>query len=118
MAIRLYRAAFVALGLLVGAPLAPSAIASEQRDPAALLGAPLGEAALSGLRARGTTDEELPLGGAGTVGALTGNTAIGTTGSAVMDGSVLGNSGFTTVFQNTGNNVLFQNTTVVNIQVR
>ena len=103
---------------LAGAFAASPASASGPRDPTALLGAPLGEAALSGLRARGTGEEELPLGGAGNVGGLTGNTAAGTTGSAVMDGSVLGNSGFTTVFQNTGNNVLFQNTTVVNIRVQ
>jgi hypothetical protein len=114
----LHRAAVAALGFLAGAALAPSASADGPRDPAALLGAPLGEAALSGLRARGAGDEELPLGGAGNAGTLTGTNTGGTTGSAVMDGSVLGNSGFTTVFQNTGNNVLFQNTTVVNITVR
>jgi hypothetical protein len=103
---------------LAGIFAATPASADGPLDPAALLGAPLGQAALSDLRARGTGEEGLPLGGAGNVGGLTGNTAAGTTGTAVMEGSVLGNSGFTTVFQNTGNNVLFQNTTVVNITVR
>lgn len=110
---------FVAAVLGLAGAFAASPVSAESpRDPAALLGAPLGQAALSDLRARGTGDDGLPLGGAGNAGGLTGNTAAGTTGSAVMDGSVLGNTGFTTVFQNTGNNVLFQNTTVVNITVR
>ena len=47
--------------------------------------------------------------------ALAGCASTGATG---MQGSLNNNSGFTTVFQNTGNNVLFQSSTVVNITVR
>ena len=36
----------------------------------------------------------------------------------VADGSLTGNAGFTTVVQNTGNNVLIQNATIVNLQLQ
>ena len=42
-----------------------------------------------------------------------------TTGSNVIsDGAFAGSSGLSTVIQNTGNNVLIQNATIVNVQVR
>lgn len=45
----------------------------------------------------------------------THNIASGTTGSISTTDSVTGNNGLTTVIQNTGNNALFQTSTVVNI---
>jgi hypothetical protein len=42
-----------------------------------------------------------------------------TTGSnLVTDGSFVGASGFATAIQNTGNNVLIQNSTIINLQVK
>lgn len=42
-----------------------------------------------------------------------------TTGSnLVTDGSFVGASGFSTVIQNSGNNVLIQNSTILNLQVK
>ena len=42
-----------------------------------------------------------------------------TTGSNyVNDGSLAGASGFSTVVQNSGNNVLIQNATVINVKVQ
>ncbi|QID19707.1 hypothetical protein G3580_03705 [Nitrogeniibacter mangrovi] len=36
----------------------------------------------------------------------------------VSDGSLTGNAGFATVVQNTGNNVLIQNATIINLQLQ
>ena len=44
-----------------------------------------------------------------------GNSATGNTGSINTTNSVTGNTGLTTVIQNTGNNALFQTSTVVNV---
>ncbi len=44
-----------------------------------------------------------------------GNSATGNTGAINTTNSVTGNIGLTTVIQNTGNNSLFQTSTVVNI---
>jgi hypothetical protein len=48
------------------------------------------------------------------------NTALDSvTGSNyVTDGALTGNSGFSTVIQNSGNNVLIQNATILNLQVQ
>ena len=50
-------------------------------------------------------------------GALRGNSVVGTTetGTITTTGSINNNTGFTTVFQNSGNNSLFQQTTSINI---
>jgi hypothetical protein len=52
-------------------------------------------------------------------GALHGNAVTGTsdTGTITTTGSINNNTGFTTVFQNSGNNSLFQQTTSINITV-
>ena len=52
-------------------------------------------------------------------GALRGNSVIGTsdTGTITTSGSINNNSGFTTVFQNSGNNSLFQQSTSIYITV-
>ncbi len=53
-------------------------------------------------------------------GVVSQNAAIGvTTGSnLVSEGSFAGASGFSTVVQNSGNNVLIQNATIINLQVK
>lgn len=43
---------------------------------------------------------------------------LNTGSNLVTDGSFAGSSGFSTVVQNTGNNVLIQNSTIVNVQVQ
>lgn len=94
-------------------PPGASSVADESLG--ALFGAPVGTEELAGLRARGSDPIATTLNQAG----FSGNTATGaTSGDAAMNGSVSSNSGFTTVFQNTGNNVLFQNSTTVNITLR
>lgn len=52
-------------------------------------------------------------------GAVRGNAVIGPseTGSITTTGSINNNTGITTVFQNSGNNSLFQQTTSINITV-
>jgi hypothetical protein len=52
-------------------------------------------------------------------GALRGNSVTGTsdTGTITTTGSINNNSGFTTVFQNSGNNSLFQQSTSIYITV-
>jgi len=53
-------------------------------------------------------------------GVVSQNAAIGvTTGSnLVTEGSFAGAAGFATVVQNSGNNVLIQNATIINLQVK
>ncbi|MBV8937644.1 MAG: hypothetical protein JO095_17820 [Alphaproteobacteria bacterium] len=89
----------------------------------ALAGAVVPAAELGGQRARGIkitnvdTNYTVDSGAALSAGALKGNAVIGTsdTGTITTTGSINGNTGFTTVFQNTGNNSLFQQTTSINI---
>jgi hypothetical protein len=68
-------------------------------------------------QARGTTSYTFD--GALSNGVLGGNAVIGPsdTGSITTTGSINNNSGITTVFQNSGNNSLFQQTTSINITV-
>jgi len=98
----------------------PAAIAAEIEG----LGPAIAASELAVTRARGTdetTPETAPAVTEPSVNGatLTGNT-IGSaeTGVATIRDSINNNTGFTTVFQNTGNNVLFQSSTVVNITVR
>lgn len=51
---------------------------------------------------------------------VAGNAAIDvvTGGNALDAGSLVGNSGFSTVIQNSGNNVLIQNSLILNIQLQ
>lgn len=125
-----YRMARAVFGLALGfAALSMSAspgFAQTLRGPTApnaeveaaigtLFGTPLGSEELAVNRARGTD----PLATTLNQASFDGNTATGvSSGDAAMTGSVTSNSGFTTVFQNTGNNVLFQNSTTVNITLR
>jgi hypothetical protein len=87
----------------------------------ALAGTAVPAAELSRQHARGigtiNLDTNYTFDGALSNGALRGNTVIGPsdTGSISTTGSINNNTGITTVFQNSGNNSLFQQTTAINI---
>jgi hypothetical protein len=89
----------------------------------ALAGAAVPTAELSGQHARGTrninVDTNYTFDGALSNGSLKGNAVIGTsdTGMISTTNSINNNTGITTVFQNSGNNSLFQQTTSINITV-
>ena len=89
----------------------------------ALAGAAVPAAELSRQHARGinniNVDTNYTFDGALSNGALRGNAVIGPsdTGSITTTGSINNNTGITTVFQNSGNNSLFQQTTAINITV-
>jgi hypothetical protein len=91
----------------------------------ALTGAVVPNAELSAQHARGVqninidtnTSYTADTGSALSAGSLKNNSVIGTsdTGMITTTGSVNNNTGITTVFQNTGNNSLFQQTTSIYI---
>jgi hypothetical protein len=87
----------------------------------ALAGAAVPAAELSQQHAQGinniNVDTNYTFDGALSNGALRGNAVIGPsdTGSITTTGSINNNTGITTVFQNSGNNSLFQQTTSINI---
>jgi hypothetical protein len=89
----------------------------------ALAGAAVPVAELSRQHARGinniNVDTNYSFDGALSNGALRGNAVIGPsdTGGITTTGSINNNTGITTVFQNSGNNSLFQQTTAINITV-
>jgi hypothetical protein len=97
----------------------PSSILFELTDAA------VPTAELSGQHARGVkitnvdSNYTVDSGAALSNGALRGNSVVGTsdTGTITTTGSINGNNGFTTVFQNSGNNSLFQQTTAIYITV-
>jgi len=88
-----------------------------------LSGTALPAAELGRQQARGidniNVDTNYTFDGALSNGALRGNAVIGPsdTGSITTTGSINNNTGITTVFQNSGNNSLFQQTTSINITV-
>ncbi len=69
---------------------------------------------------RGGAELDITLSEARAAGLVSDNHASNlTTGSNyVNDGSLAGASGFSTVVQNSGNNVLIQNATVINVKVQ
>jgi hypothetical protein len=89
----------------------------------ALAGTALPAVELSRQHARGinniNVDTNYTFDGALSNGALRGNAVIGPsdTGGITTTGSINNNTGITTVFQNSGNNSLFQQTTAINITV-
>jgi hypothetical protein len=89
----------------------------------ALAGTALPAPELGRQRARGISsinvDTNYTFDGALSNGALSGNAVVGPsdTGSITTTGSINNNTGITTVFQNSGNNSLFQQTTSINITV-
>jgi hypothetical protein len=85
-----------------------------------LAGAAMPAGELSQQHARGVDgDTNYTFNGALSNGALGGNAVIGpsATGGITTTGSINNNTGITTVFQNSGNNSLFQQTTSINITV-
>src|SRR6266403_4239155 len=97
-----------------------------QRAPgilSALAGAAVSPAELGRQHARGIKNIDVgtnyTFDGALSNGALRGNAVIGPsdTGSITTTGSINNNTGITTVFQNSGNNSLFQQTTSINVTV-
>jgi hypothetical protein len=84
----------------------------------ALAGTALSAVELSRQHARGI-DTNYTFDGALSTGALSSNAVVGpsNTGSITTTGSINNNTGITTVFQNSGNNSLFQQTTSINITV-
>ena len=89
----------------------------------ALAGSAVPTAELNQQHARGiknvNVDTSFNFDGALSNGAVRGNSVTGTsdTGTITTTGSINNNTGFTTVFQNSGNNSLFQQTTSINITV-
>ena len=92
-----------------------------------LAGSAVPTAELGSEHARGTTsikiDAASASGGNGSSfdnGLVHGNSVIGTsaTGTITTNGSVNNNMGITTVFQNSGNNSLFQQSTAINITLQ
>jgi hypothetical protein len=84
----------------------------------ALAGTALPAVELSRQHARGI-DTNYTFDGALSTGALSSNAVVGpsNTGTITTTGSINNNTGITTVFQNSGNNSLFQQTTSINITV-
>jgi hypothetical protein len=84
----------------------------------ALAGAAVPAVELSRQHARGI-DTNYTFDGALSTGALSSNAVVGpsNTGTITTTGSINNNTGITTVFQNSGNNSLFQQTTSINITV-
>jgi hypothetical protein len=90
----------------------------------ALAGSEVATAELSQHHARGITNVNVDANytveaGSLNSGALRGNSVVGisATGTITTTGSINNNTGFTTVFQNSGNNSLFQQSTSIYITV-
>ena len=102
-----------------------SAAATTRGMLAALAGSAVPSAELNRQHARGVKITNIDTNytvesGSLNSGALRGNSVIGTseTGTITTTGSINNNTGFTTVFQNSGNNSLFQQSTSIYITVR
>jgi hypothetical protein len=94
--------------------LAATGRAEERRDLQSALGAALSPAELSGTRARGLT-----INGPLNAAEMTGNMATNVvTGNNTITGSFANSGGLINVFQNTGNNSLFQISTIVNVNLQ
>ena len=104
-------------------PLAAAAPAAEATPPqpvVAVRANPLGLKPLSTqamARRRGGTET---LNDMRLRGVVTGNTAtdVVTGGNVISEGALAGAAGLPTVIQNSGNNVLIQNATIVNVQMK
>ena len=109
---------------LLGAAFLPLQVNAEQADQAATLraGDVFGIAAVDTqdlALSRGGAEHEVLLNDVRTNGTVNNNSASQlTTGSNyISDGSFANSAGLSTVVQNSGNNVLIQNATVVNLKV-
>ncbi len=110
---------------LLGAALLPLQVGAEEAGQAATMraGEVFGSVAVDSQDlavSRGGAELDITLNEAKTSGSVSGNQASYlTTGSNyVNDGSFAGAAGFSTVVQNSGNNVLIQNATVINLRVQ
>jgi len=110
---------------LLGATFLPLQVIADQADQAATLraGDVFGIAAVDSqdlALSRGGAELDITLNDVKSNGAVSNNQASNlTTGSNfVGEGSFAGASGFSTVVQNSGNNVLIQNATVINLKVQ
>ncbi len=102
----------VVLAAFLAAPLAAHAT-SPSVSVQAIAGSPVSSHVLADLHGKGVT-VNVP----SAFGTDSNNNASGsTTGGISNSNSVTGNTGFTNVIQNTGNNSLFQTSTVVNISL-
>jgi hypothetical protein len=113
------------LTTLLGAALLPLQVTAEQADqaPTQRAGDMFGIAAVDTQDlavSRGGAELDLTLNEAKTTGVVGGNHAsnLSTGSNYVNDGSFNGATGFATVVQNSGNNVLIQNATIINLQVK
>lgn len=115
---RMSRSACVALGLLTTASLPAQDLASEERlDLAAAPAVTEGELA----DVRGRDDLYLAqLNDLDATGTVSGNTAVGgmTGDNIISDHALTGLNGVTTVIQNTGNNVLIQESMILNVHIQ
>ena len=110
---------------MLGAAFLPLPVSAEEADQAAMLraGDVFGSVAVDSQDlafSRGGAELDITLNDVKTNGAVSNNQASNlTTGSNfVNDGSFAGAAGFSTVVQNSGNNVLIQNATVINLKVQ
>jgi hypothetical protein len=123
----------IAILLTAAAGIDGSCLAGEKTGAGArgiigvLAGSAVPTAELNSQHARGSTnikvDAAAATGGNGSSfdnGFLHGNAVVGpsTTGGVSAQGSINGNMGITTVFQNSGNNSLFQQSTAINITLQ
>lgn len=123
----LTREALVGLGTLVALSCSAPVMAEDDLGPAAatvaaaparagpLGGKPVGQAALAANRGGAQVVNDMKL-----KGVVTDNQASNlTTGNnMISDGAFSGAAGLPMVIQNSGNNVLIQNATIVNVQVK
>ena len=89
-------------------------LSSPEAVPDALLGAPVNDGRLADLRggdSRSTSDQLGTLSGNSATGVVSGN-------NVISSGSLSGAVGLPMVVQNTGANVLIQNSTIVNVEFK
>ena len=113
------------LTALLGAALLPLQVTAEQAEqaPALRAGGMFGIAAVDSqdlALSRGGAELDITLNDVKTNGTVSNNSAsnLSTGSNYVGDNSFAGATGFSTVVQNSGNNVLIQNATVINVKVQ
>ena len=97
------------------APLAAAASPAAARPLGPGLGTPIDAGRLAGKRGGNGTLSDMQL-----RGVVSDNRAVNvaTGGNAIADGAFAGMAGLPMIVQNTGNNVLIQNATIINVQVK
>lgn len=104
----------------VDAAIASEASETEVLDAAFADKAPLSGADLSEQRAKAALQvDKIQINDQETVGGVWGNTAIGNESgqNIISEGAFTDTAGFVSTIQNTGNNVLIQNSTIINVAV-